>query len=251
MSNRKEASAVQQDKKQLKEQLYTELHSTWNEANKKGMTRESFTTLLKQHQPKKRRSSSNTATICQYISKCFDVIWTFILLLILLYILIAYTPSVSKALQTHLHDKVYSIYRWTRLSYLAMHPHLLSFGIDLSRICLIENPLVNETLYCPCIRNPTPVDIISSPSLSSSSSSPSIVDKMSTDNITIIHNYLTINELHGRFTLLKYFSEHHQSPSACLHNVMGKEGPSSVDDIVIDNKWKEFMEAKEPWGYMW
>ena len=239
-----------EDKKQPKEQLYTELHSTWEEANKKGMTRESFNTLLKEHQPKKRRNTSTTATICQYISKCFNVIWTCILLLILLYILIAYTPPVSKALQTHLHDKVYTIYRWTRLSYLTIHPHLLSFGIDLSRICLIENPLVNETLYCPCIRNPTPVNIITSSS-SSSSSLPFIADKISTDSITIIHDYLTINETYGRSTLLKYFSEHHQSPSACLHNVMGREGPSSVGDIVNDNKWKKFMEAKEPWGYMW
>ena len=241
---------------QPKDKVSYELQGTWKEASEQGMTIKSFLDLLQQHHTKrphkKPKKIKTTAAVYRYCIKCFDTMWTCVLLLILLYLLVVYIPPINKSIQTHLHDKIYSIHRWTRFAFLSLHPHLLTFGIDLTKICLIENPLVNDTQYCPCIGNRLPIDITSSfPSSSSSSSHSSIVDAISSDKITIIHNYLVIEEFYGRPTLLKYVSKYHQNPSACLHNVMGKTGPNVVDDIISDNKWKIFQESQEPWGYMW
>ena len=239
------------------------LHKLWKEADKNGITVQQFLDQLQQQCAKEsvkiQKRNKITATplaVCRYCIKCFDIIWTCVLLLILLYLLIVYIPPINKSIQTHLHDKIYTIHRWTRFAFLSLHPHLLTFGIDLTKICLIENPLVNDTQYCPCIGNRLPIDITSSfpssfPSSSSPSSHSSIVDAISSDKISIIHNYLVIEEFYGRPTLLKYVSKYRQNPSACLHNVMGKTGPNVVDDIVSDNKWKIFQESQEPWGYMW
>ena len=234
------------------------LHKLWKEADKNGITIQHFLDQLQQQctreSVKIQKRSKITATpcreVCRYCIKCFDIIWTCVLLLILLYLLVVYIPPINKSIQTHLHDKIYTIHRLTRFAFLSLHPHLLTFGIDLTKICLIENPLVNDTQYCPCIGNRSPIDITSSSSSSTSSHS-SIVDAISSDKITIIHNYLIIEEFYGRPTLLKYVSKYRQNPSACLHNVMGKTGPNVVDDIVSDNKWKIFQESQEPWGYMW
>ena len=227
-----------------------ELQKTWKEADKHGIAIQSFLDLLQQHHTKESKKIKTTTAVYRYCIKCFDIIWTCVLLMILLYLLIVYIPPINKSIQTHLHDKIYTIHRLTRFAFLSLHPHLLTFGIDLTKICLIENPLVNDTQYCPCIGNRSPIDITSSSSSSLSSHS-SIVDAISSDKITIIHNYLIIEEFYGRPTLLKYVSKYHQNPSACLHNVMGKTGPNVVDDIVSDNKWKGFQESQEPWGYMW
>ena len=234
-----------------KEKISYELQETWKEADKHGTAIQSFLDLLQQHHTKESKKIKATAAVCRYCIKCFDIIWTCVLLLILLYLLIVYIPPINKSIQTHLHDKIYTIHRLTRFAFLSLHPHLLTFGIDLTKICLIENPLVNDTQYCPCIGNRLPIHITSSSSSSSLSSHSSIVDAISSDKITIIHNYLVIEEFYGRPTLLKYVSNYHQNPSACLHNVMGKTGPNVVDDIVSDNKWKIFQESQEPWGYMW
>ena len=239
---------------QPKDKVSYELQATWKEASKQGMTIQSFLDLLQQHHtkksPKKPKKIKTTAAVYRYCIKCFDIIWTCVLLLILLYLIVVYIPPINKSIQTRLHDKIYSIHRWTRFAFLSLHPHLLTFGIDLTKICLIENPLVNDTQYCPCIGNRLPIDISSS-FPSSSSSHSSIVDAISSDKISIIHNYLVIEEFYGRPTLLKYVSKYRQNPSACLHNVMGRTGPNVVDDIVSDNKWKIFQESQEPWGYMW
>lgn len=131
------------------EKLLQDLKDTWKVAEAQGINHTEYIDTLNDIT---KRNRSNK--LCHYFWKCFDCTWTLLLLFAVTLLLIISVPPLNNALQTHLHDKMYAIYRIMRYVFLTVHPLLLFFSIDMTQVCLVANPLVNSSMYCPCIECP-------------------------------------------------------------------------------------------------
>lgn len=218
-----------------KDQLSRDLHETWKVAEREGYIRRSYIELLQ------RTSSGKGKSRTFHCTKCFDCIWTIVLFLLFVVLLMIYVKPIGNTLQTHLHDKIYPIHRFMRFAFLMVHPYLQALGIDLTHICLKGNPLVNSTMYCPCIENHSSIVL---------SAGTSLVKAMSPFP-SIIHNAFSVTEVYGRQTLLKYRAVYYQMPSMCMQISLGEKGPNTLDQIVNPEKWKKWERLTEPWGFMW
>lgn len=216
---------------------------SWEEAKKDGINEEHYIQTLRDKIIKKERVVKKKKI--KYCSCLFDCIWTIILMLGILLAAIIYCSPVNNFLQKHLQSKIYTIDRAFRQVFIVLHPHLLDIGLDFTQICLIENPLVNETMKCPCIRYPSPIEVNSD-----NGNLPEVVLE-NLQPMYIVRGIVPIPEVYGRATLLKYEKEYGKAPSVCTEISLGKNGPAQLDQIINEKSWKHFKNMKEPWGLMW
>ena len=216
---------------------------SWEETKKDGIKEEDYIQTLRDKITKKERVVKKKKI--KYCSCLFDCIWTIILLLALLFGVITYCSPVSNFLQKHFHSKIYTIDRAFRQVFIVLNPHLLDMGLDFTQICLIENPLVNETMKCPCIHYPSPIEVNSD-----NGNLPNVVLE-DRQPVYIVHGIVPISEVYGRATLLKYEKEYGKAPSVCAQVSVGEKGPAQLDQIISEKNWEHFKNIKEPWGFMW
>lgn len=225
------------------DKLSRAFQESWEEAKKDGINEEQYIQSLRDKITKKERVVKKKKRKC--CTCLFDCIWTIILLLALLVGIIAYCPPVNSFLQKHLHSKIYTIDRAFRQVFIVLHPHLLDIGLDFTRICLIENPLVNETMKCPCINYPSPIEVNSD-----NGNLPKVVLE-DRQPVYVVRGIVPIPEVYGRVTLLKYEKEYGIAPSVCMQVSLGKNGPVQLDQIINEKSWEDLQKMNESWGFMW
>jgi hypothetical protein len=227
----------------LSDELYDEMYDKWQEAKKEGMTEKQYIQLLESITDKdsKRSNGTNKLKSKRYTSwRLFNAIWTAVLVIAVFFGGIAYSEMFRNIIQHHLHHHLYSINRITRLAFVAVHPYLLAGGLDLTRICLMSNPLVNSSMSCPCINYPSPVEL----------------DHQTFNMIPnplpvhLVRQALPITRDYGIATIIEYVTNYGHVPSSCLQASLGKNGPKSIEDFTNDNMVEMLMENGQ-WGFMW
>lgn len=245
LRHRKTEPSLSEDS--AKDTLLNELSQSWEEAKKRKSTAEKFESSLDKAVERNlgtKQRRKKLAVVCGPFLRFFDCVWTVVLLLVALTTLIVYCQPVNSFLQTHLHSRIYHVNRVLRHSYLAVHPYLRAAGLDLTKSCLIQNPLVNESTRCPCITS----QVVTELSLGEHSIQRVLGDH---DSIYIIRGVVEIGGVaYGRDTMVQYFREHGSLPPMCMqlrHHQRGLMAASLIDDHV----WQEFSTSDFPWDFSW
>ena len=226
--------------------LIKDLDQTWKEAEAKGLKKHEYTSLILDAM--KNRSSHKRKGVCKSCLRIFDCIWTIVLILTAFILIVAYVPQFNNYLSGRLHIYAYDVNRVARLSFVAIHPYLLKLGLDFTKMCLVQNPFVNDSMKCPCISHPEPIEFTISPDIST------LPDEVLKNrlNMYVIRNAVPIKTTFGRDTLVQYLKEFGNLPEICFHiHHLGEEGPSRPQQLTEDKYWNELMQSNKTWDYTW
>ena len=187
---------------------------------------------------------SRSKGCCARLLCVFDCCWTCVLLLMVVIAIVALSP-IGDFLYGTVHVYAYQINRFTRLSFLAVHPYLLYAGLDFTKFCLVQNPFADDDNKCPCINNPIPITI----SLNGTALPTDVYENLL--NSFILRSAISIQHNdYGRDTLIQYQSAYGRLPSTC--KVSGSsEGPIRLDQLTEDTSWRRWKELNTPWDFSW
>ena len=182
---------------------------------------------------------------CRQILCVFDCVWTLVLLVLLIILVLVLVPPLRNFLYGTVHVYAYQINRIARLSFLTLHPYLLYVGLDLTNLCLLQNPFAGDASRCPCINQPEPIEI----SIRQGTLPRDVLDDPY--NAYILRNAIPVEKLYGRETLKEYLSIHSRLPDTCFLSQSGSEGPSRIQQLTEDSYWSNWLQGNSSWDFSW
>ena len=227
------------------QRLVEELENLWKRVSGEGVTRKEYdryvSNLIASRKPVAQKSKKKR--ICL---RLFDCIWTIVLFIAGVTVLAMISPVFKSLLYTAVHPHLYSITRVMRFAFLAVHPYLLLVGLDFTGLCVVQNPLANSTMHCPCISDPGPIIInINQSGLLSRN----VIEDET--GVYVLRNAVPIEEMYGRETLVKYFNQSGELPEPCFESGSRPEDSPINYQALLNNSYWDEVKKFDPWFHVW
>lgn len=191
--------------------------------------------------------SANSSLAFLWCCRCLKLLWLFFILCVALTLVAAYCEPVgfflSRTLQTH----VYTVVRQVRLGLITFLPLLNLIGLDIWQGCMAENPFVNVTERCPCLRRTgalvaaleegvLPARFLHDPG-----------------NVVVVRN---ASKSETRFTLRmfqEFYQTHGSGGIAEVHSEysFGSGGPSRHQHLFNVNTMEKLLAEGKQWSFVW
>lgn len=193
-----------------------------------------------QEEPKSKR-------VLRYLLWPLKVLWVGLLILVAFALLLSVCRPLSFYFQKALHSRVYDVVRPVRFGVIAALPYLQVVGLDVFQDCIVENPLLNETQQCPCLRIKQPIELDLNGLV--------IPDFVLADQngVYVLRNGMKLNEVQSIWEQIQNFHViHGNNPPACAE--IGQEdqkGPVFYRQLFDKEQMYNYLLSNESWSFLW